>query len=62
MRYRYAVKFQILVQRTDNQMLTDAENAMVEEMQRATEKVIADIMAKHGNGNQQIIGRDKTVF
>ncbi len=62
MNYKYAVKFLILVQRTDNQMLTDAENAMVEEMQRATEKVIADIMAKHGNSHQQIIGRDKTVF
>jgi hypothetical protein len=51
--YRYSVFFTIDVKRTDNQMLTDAENAMVQQMKTATEQAIAKVMADSGFNNSK---------
>jgi hypothetical protein len=60
MNAKYAVEFNIKVVRTDNKMLTNDENAMVEKMRVATHKAIQDIMAEHG---QQVLAKkDKTVI
>lgn len=59
--YKYIVKFKIDVQRTDNLMLTNDENAMVEKMRMATHDAIAKIMAENGNQNRKVL-EDKTVI
>jgi hypothetical protein len=58
--YKYIVNFTIDVKRTDNEMLTDAENEMVQQMRDATEAALAKIMKDHGNGNHKNLG-NKTV-
>jgi hypothetical protein len=60
--YKYLVEFKVDVKRTDNQMLTDEENAMVLEVQKATEKAIAEIMAKHGQGSKRLLGRTMETY
>lgn len=60
--YKYLVEFVIDVRRTDNQMLTDEENAMVQEMREVTEKVIAEVMARHGQNNSKNLGRKTVIY
>lgn len=59
--YKYLVEFTIDVKRTDNQMLTNDENAMVEKMRVATKDAIAKVMNEYGQSRKKDLG-DKTVI
>ncbi len=56
--YKYAVYLKIDVKRTDGARLTDEENQMVLEMQKASEEAIGTIMAKHGSSKSKTLGRE----
>lgn len=60
--YKYLVEFVIDVKRTDKKMLTDEENAMVQEMRAATEAAIAGIMAKYGQNNSKNLGNRTVIY
>ena len=61
-KYNYLVNFVIDVKRTDGAMLTDEENAMVQEMREATEKAIAKVMEDHGQNNSKNLGNKTVVY
>lgn len=60
--YKYSVFFTIDVKRTDNQMLTDTENVMVQQMRVATEQAIAKVMADNGLNNSKNLGSQTKVY
>jgi hypothetical protein len=60
--YKYLVEFVIDVKRTDKQMLTDDENAMVQEMRVATEEAIAKVMSKYGQNRSKNMGNETRVY
>lgn len=60
--YKYLVEFVIDVKRTDKQMLTDAENQMVQEMRTATEAAIAEVMKNHGQNNSKNLGNRTVIY
>lgn len=55
--YTYIVNLVVDVKRTDNEILNDHENEMVLEMHSAAEKVVAEIMQKHGMNRRKHIGK-----
>lgn len=59
--YKYLVEFKIDVKRTDKQMLTNDENAMVEKMRMATHDAIAKVMSDYGQNNRKHL-KDETVI
>jgi hypothetical protein len=60
--YKYVVSFEIDVKRTDKQMLTNDENAMVEKMRVATEAAIAKVMVEHGQANSKHLGSETVIY
>lgn len=60
--YKYLIAFVIDVKRTDGAMLTDNENAMVQEMKVATEQAIAKIAVKYGNNNSEHLGSKTRIY
>lgn len=60
--YRYITTLAIDVKRTDNAMLTDEENKMVDEMKTAAEQAIAKVMTDHGNTNRKHLGSEKRIY
>lgn len=59
--YKYSVNFVIDVKRTDGQILTNDENAMVEKMRVATHDAIARVMGEYGQNNRKVL-EDKTII
>ena len=60
--YKYLVEFVIDVKRTDKQMLTDNENAMVQEMRSATETAIAKVMQQYGQNQSENLGNKTIIY
>lgn len=60
--YRYIVDFVIDVKRTDKQMLTNDENAMVEKMRVATKDALAKVMSDFGQKNRKDISDETIIY
>ena len=60
--FKYVVSLNINVTRTDNKMLSDDENAMVQRMRIAAESSIAMVMSESGNKNSKHLGTETRIY
>lgn len=57
MDWKYLVTVVIDVKRTDNQVLTDKENEMVQEMHTLSQEVVKNVMLKYGQEIKKDLGK-----